>query len=72
MTNADAETLNRQTRLSVALVAVFIATYATVLYLQAGLLVVHGSLRQRCFDSGTSAPNERRITAALRETIFAA
>jgi hypothetical protein len=32
--------LDRETRLSVAIVAVFIPTYATILYLQAGLLVV--------------------------------
>jgi hypothetical protein len=32
--------LNRETKLSVALVAVFIPTYATVLYLQAGPMVV--------------------------------
>ena len=32
--------LDRRTKLSVALVAAFIATYATVVYLQAGLLVV--------------------------------
>ena len=33
-------TLNRETRLSIALVAVFIPTYATILYLQAGTMVV--------------------------------
>ena len=33
-------TLNRETRLSIALVAVFIPTYATILYLQAGAMVV--------------------------------
>jgi hypothetical protein len=32
--------LSRETRLSIALVAVFIATYGTMLYLQAGLMVV--------------------------------
>lgn len=32
--------LDRETRLSIALVAVFIPTYATMLYLQAGLMVV--------------------------------
>jgi hypothetical protein len=32
--------LPRETRLSIALVAVFIATYGTMLYLQAGLMVV--------------------------------
>jgi len=32
--------LSRETRLSVAIVAVFIPTYATMLYLQAGLMVV--------------------------------
>ena len=36
----DKEALNLETRLSVALVAVFIPTYATLLYLQAGLMVV--------------------------------
>ena len=34
------EPMNRETRLSVALVAVFIPTYATMLYLQAGFMVV--------------------------------
>src|SRR5712671_5072984 len=38
--HANAERLDRETRLSVALVAVFIPTYATLLYLQAGLMVV--------------------------------
>jgi hypothetical protein len=38
--NVNAERLDRETRLSVALVAVFIPTYATLLYLQAGLMVV--------------------------------
>src|SRR5215211_7516649 len=42
MTSANARTreLDRETRLSVALVAVFIPTYGTLLYLQAGLMVV--------------------------------
>lgn len=35
-----AEPLSRETKLSIALVAVFIPTYATLLYLQAGLMVV--------------------------------
>lgn len=37
---ARGERLDLETRLSVALVAVFIPTYATLLYLQAGLMVV--------------------------------
>jgi hypothetical protein len=38
--SANHRPLDRETRLSVALVAVFIPTYATMLYLQAGLMVV--------------------------------
>ncbi|MGI8508269.1 MAG: hypothetical protein ACR2MQ_02990 [Gemmatimonadaceae bacterium] len=38
--NAASHQLDRETKLSVALVAVFIPTYATMLYLQAGLLVL--------------------------------
>jgi hypothetical protein len=39
-TQANVGRPDRETRLSVALVAVFIPTYATMLYLQAGLMVV--------------------------------
>ena len=38
--NARPGALDRETRISVAIVAVFIPTYATMLYLQAGLMVV--------------------------------
>ena len=40
MPTASSEPLDRETLLSVALVAVFIPTYATLLYLQAGFMVV--------------------------------